>query len=293
MKKTNFASWMLLLGAVFTFALGCKKEEIGPPPEISTVEVTSIKDLSVTCGGTITNKGGSNIVASGLCWSKDNPEPSVEDNFIDAGTYTKGGILETEWQFEATIAGLEPISSYYVRAYAANESGTSYGEVKPFKTKAGKIFHTLTPEILETFTQEVWEGPKEALVDGDPATYWHTSWSSDVAPLPHYVQINFSEAKTIGGFAYWHRDALDGGYKGRGGNPTQFDLQTSTNGTSWTTVWTSEPNLPFVFEGATMEEGNVLKLGENFTSTYFRIRIIANLADVTHTHLGELKVFED
>ncbi|NJO89430.1 MAG: discoidin domain-containing protein [Chloroflexia bacterium] len=211
---------------------------------------------------------------------------------LDADEYGIGGIPEVEWQFETILKGLEYFTEYYVRAYAANENGISYGAVKTFKTlMPEKIYHALTADMLETFTQEESEGPKEALCDGDVSTYWHSAWSGGVEPLPHWVQITFSEPKLIGGFAYWHRDALDGTYAGRGGNPTQFDVQTSINGTTWETIWTSEPNLPFAFEGATVDEGNVLTFGgENYSSQYIRIRILANQANVTHTHLGELKV---
>ncbi|MEN8119692.1 MAG: discoidin domain-containing protein [Bacteroidota bacterium] len=298
MKKQKFAIWTLsfLLGAVLMLSFGCEKEEVGASPEISTAEVTEILDYTARCGGSVTTKGGSNIVALGLCWSKDNPEPTVEDTFEPSGDYTKEGILENEWQFEATMKKLEYFTDYYVRAYAANEAGVSYGEVKTFKTlMPERIYHTLTPDMLVTHTQCVWEGPKEALCDGDITTYWHSSYDQDVQPLPHYVQITFSEPKLVGGFAYWHRDAITGGH-GRSGNPDQFDVQTSADGTTWETIWTSEPDLPFsiaVDDDTYVEQGNVLTFGgDNVSSKYFRIRVLSNMGDVNWTHFGELKVFE-
>ena len=97
----------------------------------------------------------------------------------------------------------------------------------------------LTNDMIETFTQEGSEGPKENLVDGNTATYWHSAWSSDVAPLPHHIQINFDNPTEIGGLNYTFRQP-----SGITDRPNHFDIQTSPDGETWTTVWTSKPGLP-------------------------------------------------
>ncbi len=37
------------------------------------------------------------------------------------------------------------------------------------------------------------EGSLNSLLDGDPSTYWHSDWGSEVGPLVHYLQINADE----------------------------------------------------------------------------------------------------
>jgi len=37
--------------------------------------------------------------------------------------------------YTSTMSGLLPNTTYYVRAYATNKVGTSYGAVKEFKTE--------------------------------------------------------------------------------------------------------------------------------------------------------------
>ncbi len=287
-KIFNLQRYLIVIISFLLFSLGCEKDTSGPPPTISTSQVTNIKDIAADCGGKITDKGNSKIVALGICWSQKKQEPTVSDDYCAVGTYTLDGIVEKEWNFSAQITGLKATTQYHVRAYAANESGVAYGKTVTFTTKAGKIFHKLTPDMLITYTQEVSEGAKKNLVDGDFGTYWHSAWSENVAPLPHYIQINFSKETSIGGFSYWHRKP-----SGKAGRPTQFDLQTSTDGNTWTTVWTSEPDLPIDFDDTTFEKGNTILFGKNFKSKHFRLRILTNKGNTSFTYLSELKVFED
>ena len=293
MRKKQF-NYLLFALAFFGMGVlvGCT-DDAGTLPKAATADVTDIKDLSATAGGSVEDNGESTIVATGLCWSATSPEPTTADSYVSVGKYTTQGILEDEWNFTATMTGLEPTTKYYVRAYVANEVGVAYGEVKEFETKAGKIFHALTNDMIEVFTQELYEGPKESLVDGDLTTYWHSAWSNsegyENAPLPHHIQINFDESKAIGGFTYWFRNP-----SGATDRPTQFDLQVSADGDAWTTVWTSEENLPYTWaDDAEYEQGRTLTFGENHSSQYFRLRILQTVGNRDWTHLAEIKVFED
>lgn len=289
--KNTLPRLLFFWGVAFlaVIAVGCDKEESNALPGVTSGEVTSIKDIEADVSGTVTSDGGMKIVALGVCWKEGDGDPTVEDRFVAAGTYTHNGIEETDWTFTATLTGLQPKKIYKVRAYAANENGVSYGETRTFETKAGKTFHTLTPEMIFTYTQEIYEGFKENLVDGSTATFWHSAYSGEetaqVAPLPHYIQITFPEAKGIGGFQYWHRSP-----SGTGGRPTSFDVQTSTDGNAWTTVWVSPTNLPITI---LPPQGNTLTMDKNYTSRYFRIRILTNYGNTTFTYLSELKVFHD
>lgn len=285
--KKNLFSFFLLLAVAISAPLitSCDKDESGSIPQSSTKDVIDIKDIEAICGGIVTANGSAEIVAMGLCYTDSDKEPTVEDDFVAAGKYTHNGILETDWDFVATITGLKPKTNYKVRAYAANENGVAYGETKTFQTKAGKTFHTLTAEMLTTYTQETSEGPKENLVDGNTGTYWHTAWSEGVAPLPHWIQINFPEPKAIGGFQYWFRSP-----SGTTGRPNSFDLQTSSDGVSWTTVWESAKGLPITIMPPA---SNTLSLDKNYTSKYFRIRILSTPGNTTFTHLSEFKVYHD
>ena len=95
---------------------------------LSTTTVTSITDFGAISGGNITSDGGSSVTVKGVVWSSSNsPNVSLSTKTTDGtGTGT----------FTSTISGLTANTRYYVRAYATNASGTSYGSVLTFITTA-------------------------------------------------------------------------------------------------------------------------------------------------------------
>lgn len=284
-SRISFLTFVVAL--VFSIT-ACEKENSSTAPTTATIGVSDITDVNAVVSGEVTSDGGSKILAIGVCWTTEDKDPTVDDNFVPVGEFTKDGILETDWNYAITLGGLQAETDYKVRSYAANEAGVAYGETVAFTSKAGKTYHQLTPNMIETYTQEVWEGPKEDLIDGDPATYWHSAWSNDVGaevkPLPHWIDITFSEEKYIGGFAFWTRSTF-----ARGNDPAQFDVQISSNGTDFTTVWTSD-----VFEANVRPDNNEFALDKNYSSKYFRIRILETRSPgQTSTTIGELEVFED
>lgn len=87
-------------------------------PQITTHLATSTTQTSTITGGSITNDGGANVTIRGVCWST-NQNPTISNNKTTNGS---GAGL-----FSATISGLMPNTTYYVRAYATNSLGTGYG----------------------------------------------------------------------------------------------------------------------------------------------------------------------
>lgn len=92
---------------------------------VETYEATKINSNSVVCGGSIINNGGVPITDIGLCYS-NNPNPTISNNILSMGSGT--GI------FINTISNLTTSSTYYVRAFATNIFGTSYGNQITFAT---------------------------------------------------------------------------------------------------------------------------------------------------------------
>lgn len=98
--------------------------EIGSA-KVHTKPVTNVEYYSATCGGNITDNGNMNIIARGVCWGTS-PNPTVNDS------YTTNGI--GMGSFNSNLTGLSQNTTYYVRAYAANDLDTVYGEEEVFTT---------------------------------------------------------------------------------------------------------------------------------------------------------------
>ncbi|MBO4655562.1 MAG: fibrobacter succinogenes major paralogous domain-containing protein, partial [Bacteroidales bacterium] len=92
---------------------------------VTTNTVSSITTTSATCGGNVTTDGGATVTARGVCWSTS-PNPTLADNHTTDGSGTGA--------FTSSITGLAEGTTYYVRAYATNSQGTSYGTQRSFTT---------------------------------------------------------------------------------------------------------------------------------------------------------------
>ncbi|MCX6223034.1 MAG: fibrobacter succinogenes major paralogous domain-containing protein [Bacteroidia bacterium] len=110
---------------------------------LTTVAATSITSNSVSSGGNITSDGGSSVTARGVCWATT-AGPTVTASKTSDGS----GI----GNYTSSIPGLNPGTIYYIRAYAINGAGTSYGNELTFTTIANlaTIFTTAVTSITST-----------------------------------------------------------------------------------------------------------------------------------------------
>jgi hypothetical protein len=110
--------------------LGCQKELNFPGgaslPGINTTIATSITTSTATSGGLITGDGGTIISARGICYSSSAVNPTIADNLTFDGT----GI----GSFVSLLTGLSAGTTYYLRAYVTNNTGTAYGNQVSFTT---------------------------------------------------------------------------------------------------------------------------------------------------------------
>lgn len=85
---------------------------------VSTASISGIGTTSATGGGTVSSDGGASVTARGACWNTSGT-PTTSDNTTSDGSGTGA--------FVSSLTGLTPGRTYYVRAYAVNSAGTSYG----------------------------------------------------------------------------------------------------------------------------------------------------------------------
>ncbi len=111
-------------------------------PVLTTVVVYNITQTAASSESIITSSGGATVTAKGVCWSI-NPNPTINNNRTIDGLGTGS--------FYSTLAGLSSGTTYYIRSYATNKVGTSYGNELQFTTLAATI-PTLTTSIVSSIT---------------------------------------------------------------------------------------------------------------------------------------------
>lgn len=112
-------------------------------PTVETVEVDNITMTSATVEGNVTNDGGSFVTERGICYSIYE-NPTLSDSIRYAGT----GI----GRYTCEMTNLSNATTYYIRAFATNNEGTSYGDVLTMRTIEHPILATVTTDEVSEIT---------------------------------------------------------------------------------------------------------------------------------------------
>ena len=88
-------------------------------PTVNTIAPT-LNDLTVTSGGNVTNDGGYAVTAYGICYGTA-PYPDLSSSHSHTIDGSGTGLY-------SSIFTMSNVGTYYIRAYATNSIGTSYGE---------------------------------------------------------------------------------------------------------------------------------------------------------------------
>ena len=142
---------------------------------LTTTPVTSITSTTASSGGNITSVGGTTVTARGVCWSTFSG-PTITHNKTSDSTGT--GI------FTSSVTGLTPGTTYYLRAYATNSSGTFYGNEVTFTTVASNLATVSTTDIIcSSVTSTTASGGGNITSDGGSAvTARGVCWATTTNP---------------------------------------------------------------------------------------------------------------
>ena len=157
-------------------------------PTVTTSEVTNITQTTATSGGNVTDDGGATVTERGICWSTS-PSPTVNGSHATNGNGTGS--------YTAEMTGLSANTTYYVRAYAVNSAGTSYGNEVSFTTAAS--LPSVTTSAVTNITQTTALGGGNVTGDGG-ATVTDRGICWSVAPAPTLNDNHVSSGSGTGNF---------------------------------------------------------------------------------------------
>jgi len=146
----------IFAGILLIIANGCDNEDAIELPKLTTTSLTEITQSSVKTGGEIISNGGTEIISQGICWGTV-PNPTINSSLIADTTKTNS--------FTSLLSGLKDNTTYYLRAYATNSSGTAYGNELSFTSLAfntyivtdieGNTYNALTIGSQDWFTENL------------------------------------------------------------------------------------------------------------------------------------------
>jgi hypothetical protein len=141
-------------------------------PKIITNSPYNIATYSASCGGTISDDGGSFVTARGICYSTT-LNPTTSNSIISSGTGTG--------TFNTNMNGLLAGKTYYVRAYAINAYGTAYGNEVSFATTA--TIPTITTSAITNLADVSCTSGGTIIQDGGYAiSQKGVCWSTTINP---------------------------------------------------------------------------------------------------------------
>ncbi|HEX2994548.1 MAG TPA: NBR1-Ig-like domain-containing protein [Anaerolineales bacterium] len=144
-------------------------------PTVTTQAVTNISTTTATGNGNITALGVPNPTQHGVVWSTS-ANPTINNN------NTTDGPISATGAFTSSITGLTPGTTYHVRAYATNATGTSYGEDVTFTTTAPQA-PTVTTQAVTNVSTTTATGNGNITALGVPNPTEHgVVWSTSANP---------------------------------------------------------------------------------------------------------------
>jgi uncharacterized protein (TIGR02145 family) len=167
---------------------------------LTTSGLKSVTDETAQGGGIITNDGGSPITERGVCWNTTG-SPTIEDIHTSDGTGAGTYI--------SSLTGLSLNTTYYVRAYATNSLGTSYGLQVEFVQREPILDADGNAYSVITIGTQVWFGENlrtSKFRDGSQIPYVSdgTSWANTVTPAYCWYSNDNKYKETYGGLYNWY-----------------------------------------------------------------------------------------
>ena len=141
-------------------------------PTVNTISTSDITSSSAVISGAVTAAGGTSVTERGIVWSTSD-NPTIENNKKTSGV----GLGE----FSVTLSDLAFATTYFVRAYAINSVGVSYGSSVSFTTNA--ILPVLSTTSISSITSNSAVSGGEITNDGGATiTARGVVWSTEKDP---------------------------------------------------------------------------------------------------------------
>jgi peptidoglycan/xylan/chitin deacetylase (PgdA/CDA1 family) len=244
---------------------------VTPPSALNSV---SLNPTSVTGGtsaqGTVALSGAAPSGGAVVTLSSNSASASVPSSVTIAAGSTSATFTVTTVSVSASTP-VTIMASYNGTSKTAALTVTSSSTLSVLPTTSWSLNYV---DSQETAAED---GRAVNAFDGNPATFWHTQWSSSSPATPHEIQIDLGASYNIGGFRYLPRQ--DGEVNG---TIAKYEFYVSQDGTTWGSAVATG-----TFAGNASEK-EVTFSGVN--ARYVRLRAVTEVNGNPWTSVAELKV---
>lgn len=148
-------------------------------PTLTTTTPSSITPTTAVCGGNVTSDGGSTVTSYGICYSTTTITPTTANSTVAVGAGTGS--------FSTTVYGLTPSTTYYIRTYATNSVGTSYGALVAITTLVTQTSFpptvtTTSPTSLNITSSDIALGGNITSIGSSSVTSYGLCYSTTTNP---------------------------------------------------------------------------------------------------------------
>jgi hypothetical protein len=158
------------------------KTTSGTKPTVTTTTASSVRNDRAQVGGNVTSSGSATVTERGVVYAKHS-NVTTADTKRSSGTGTGS--------FSSSITGLDWQTMWYVKAYATNSAGTSYGSEIGFQPLKFLIFidslATVVSPFLVTYYCHTENNP--GLTSGSRGIVWNTTGSPQYGVDPTWTSL--------------------------------------------------------------------------------------------------------
>ena len=152
-------------------------------PSVALNSITSITTTAATIAGNVTYGGGSTVTTRGAVYNTSGNPNIDDDDYTTSGTGTGS--------FSTNLSGLTPSTTYHVKTYATNSTGTGYSSESIFATDGAA--YTTIATLTTTSTSSSW---RATLNKTGNALKWEVSGAVTASVIGNDPTFDFSTPGT-------------------------------------------------------------------------------------------------
>jgi hypothetical protein len=187
-------------------------------------------------------------------------------------------------RWSTTVSGSQTVKPTSTTTYTMTRTGAggtvSASTTVSINTPVSSLIPQQQFRVVSVDSQELIgeNGAGANIIDGHPATFWHTEWFQWTAPLPHTLVLDLGGSYQVDGFRYLPRQ--DGRANG---TIAGYEFYVSPDGTTWGTA------IAVGTLAADTTEKTVRFTAK--TGRYVRLVAVSEINGYPYTKVAELNVF--